>query len=499
MRAAWAWGGLAAVLWVPLGVSLSEWWRSDPAHMHGWLAPLFMVWLAAGRWADRPEETAPSRGVRAVATAMAAGWLAVWAGALVVLVPNPLWPTAQWAGCAAASGVWLALAWREGGAGWARHFGWVAWFPLGAAAWPTVVTEAVFAGLSPWIAAVATEIVNVGGRLAVAQGAVIEVTGGWVGVDEACSGLRSLESAVLMAWFLGEQRRLSGRARFGLAAGAMGIAVAGNVLRATWLVWIAADGAPVIPTAWHDGTGLAAMVLTLAAILGWAEFFKEGACNRKMDTRGAAGWWRVTGTAAAALVLAAAGRGWYAQGPADGAEPTSWRVASRVEGWREAPEPPGAKSSLQVSRLEGLAGEGPGWQALTYVLAWEDDVTKQEITFIHGPEICLPAIGAVLDAELGEQRVSLGGREVPWTLSRYVTPGGLSQHVWLVRWDGWRDGAAKAERGAHTPTQIRLDAVRMRRARAAMTLAVVVAAGFANDEAAKAWFAEWGPRVLMQR
>lgn len=504
MKAAWAWGGLAAALWVPWWVSLSVWWRSDAAHAHGWLAPLFAAWLAAGRWADRPELRPPGRVGRIAAGGVALGLLGGWAAALVVLAPNALWPTGQWLAGLAAAGVWLAAAWREGGGRWARHFGWVALFPLCAAAWPAAVQARLLETLSPWIAMVAGEIVNAGGRLAVAQGAVIEVAGGWVGVDEACSGLRSLEAAVLMAWFLGEHRRLALRGRLGLLAGALALALAGNVARATWLVWSSAGGEPVVSKALHDGTGLLVMVATLAGVLAWAERFREGRRdlrNHKVDTglAGGRGVRFAAGVGLAAAGLALAGRGWYALGADDGVA-TAWHLREELaEGWSEAPEPAGAQSNLHVSRVEARSGKAAGWQGLACVLGWEGDVVYAENAFIHGPEVCFPAIGTVLEAPLGVQAVAMGGREVPWVMSRYVTPNRLRQHVWAMRWDGWRDGPALTERGAGTPWAIRRAAVRERRSRGAMALLVVVGAGFADDEAARAWFAEWGPRLLELR
>jgi exosortase len=497
MKTSRGWLALAAALWVPVWVPLSGWWRSDMAHLHGWAVPVFAVWLAARRWRDRPAMQLPESRERLAAGMVTAGLLAAWGMALLLLVPNALWPTAQWAATLAAAGVWLSVAWSEGGRKWAGHFGPAVLFTLCAVAWPTIVQTTLFETLGPVIARVAAEVVNLGGRLAVARGAVIEVTGGLVGVDEACAGLRSMEAAVMMAWFLGEYRRMGMRARLGLLSAALGLALAGNVARAAWLVWAAAGDPRNGVQTWHDIAGLVAMGATLAAIPAVSEWFQGRPCNQKTTTA-------VTGSrqagrvALAVLAVALAANGWYASGPG-GSGAKTWRLRAAPDGWREGPAPAGAFTLLEVSRAETLEGGGPGWRGEAHLLAWEGDVAWQEVAFQHGPEVCLPAIGAKREAELGEQRVEISGHEVPWRWERYVTTAGRRQYVWLVRWDGWVEAPLAEGRWAGDPTAMRLAAVRERRTQAATTTLVVAGLGFSDDEAARAWFAEWAPRLFERR
>ena len=49
---------------------------------------------------------------------------------------------------------------------------------------------------------------------ALVHGNVIEVSTGMVGIDEACSGIRSFQSSLMISLFLGEFYRLSTRSRW---------------------------------------------------------------------------------------------------------------------------------------------------------------------------------------------------------------------------------------------------------------------------------------------
>jgi exosortase len=265
---AWLWLALGLALWGPVWLGWAEWWSGRPEQAHGWLVPVFALWLGWERWRDASE---PGAGGGWLAAVGLAGALGLWTAGLVLLTPNAYWPTAQWLAGLGAAGGWLAAAAGAGGRRWAGHFAGAALFPLCAAAWPAMVQAPVLEFLSPLLASGAAELVNAGGRLAMAQGSVIEVAGGWVGVDEACAGLRSLDAAVMMAWFIGEQRRLAWAGRLWLGAAALAVAVGGNFLRATALVWVAAGEGPQATAAWHDALGWAVLGLTLAGVLAAAE------------------------------------------------------------------------------------------------------------------------------------------------------------------------------------------------------------------------------------
>jgi len=267
----WIWPGLVLALWIPIFIRWAEWWGTQPEHAHGQLVPIFAAWLMYHRWRDAPSPKRPENRERAAALPVILFTLLLWWAGLLLLTPNPRWPTAQWLGGLGAACTVLASFWREGGRNHALHFTGAALFPLCAAAWPAIIERPLLDFFGPLIATSAAEVVNAAGRTAVAQGSVIEVARGWVGVDEACSGLRSLDAAVLMGWFISEQRNVSWRGRLRLLPAALATAVAGNFARATTLVWIAAEAGPEASAAWHDSLGWAVLAGTLGAVLWIAD------------------------------------------------------------------------------------------------------------------------------------------------------------------------------------------------------------------------------------
>src|SRR5207244_11577085 len=121
-----------------------------------------------------------------------------------------------------------------------RHFA----FPIGfffvAVPWVTPMEAPIIQGLMRVIAALASETANLFGTPARLEGNLIRVSTGLVGVNEACSGVRSLQTALMIGLLFGELKRLSILRRIALVAGATAIALTANFCRAVFLVWIAA-------------------------------------------------------------------------------------------------------------------------------------------------------------------------------------------------------------------------------------------------------------------
>ena len=97
------------------------------------------------------------------------------------------------------AGVYLA-----GGNSWLRHFTFPILFFLVAVPWPTSLEQIVIQGLMRIDALINVEILTAIGIPAVQLGNVIEVGSGFVGIDEACTGIRSLQATFMVSLFLGE-------------------------------------------------------------------------------------------------------------------------------------------------------------------------------------------------------------------------------------------------------------------------------------------------------
>src|SRR5204862_2368965 len=102
------------------------------------------------------------------------------------------------------------------------------------------------------------------------EGTLIRVTNGLVGVNEACSGVRSLQTSLMIGLLFGELKRLSSSRRIVLIGGAIVIALVANFLRAVFLVWIAAAKGILEVSQWHNIAGYTIVALVFIGTLGLA-------------------------------------------------------------------------------------------------------------------------------------------------------------------------------------------------------------------------------------
>jgi Transmembrane exosortase (Exosortase_EpsH) len=75
--------------------------------------------------------------------------------------------------------------------------------------WPGAVEDYVIQGLTQAATVVTVASLNLFHISAVQHGNVIELKTGLVGIDEACSGVRSLQATLMVSLFLGELYRVS--------------------------------------------------------------------------------------------------------------------------------------------------------------------------------------------------------------------------------------------------------------------------------------------------
>ncbi len=102
---------------------------------------------------------------------------------------------------------------------------------------------------------------------AIQHGNLIEVGVGLVGIDEACSGVRSLQSSLMLSLFLGEVNRWSWTRRAALLGASLIFVLVANVVRTTFLVWAAASHGLQQMQAWHDTAGVVVMLIVLPGLL----------------------------------------------------------------------------------------------------------------------------------------------------------------------------------------------------------------------------------------
>jgi exosortase len=274
-----------AVLWFGLCRELSGEWSVNEQYNFGWFVPFFAVYLFWLRWQDRPPTEIANRLQRTRSDGqafqsqianLAAPTMAI--AALLLLLPlrlfeiaNPEWRLPAWIHAFAVVTLTLLFFWSAGGKAWLRHFAFPVAFIFIAVPWPTALETPVIQGLMRIVARVAAETAMLLGTPAQVEGNLIRVTNGLVGVNEACSGIRSLQTSIMIGLLFGEVKRLSILRRLALIVCAIVIALLANFIRAVFLVQVAATENLSEVSRWHDIAGYSTigLVFVITLAIAW--------------------------------------------------------------------------------------------------------------------------------------------------------------------------------------------------------------------------------------
>jgi exosortase len=164
--------------------------------------------------------------------------------------------------------LWLSVAnisYVFGGQG-VKHFGFAFAFLLIALPMPSAVHNLIVGGLQSQIAAVNVEILNLVGIPAQRMGSLIRLPNCTVGIDEACSGIRSLQSAMMATLFIGYLALQRKSLRAVLVLSGLGLALVGNLIRSFFLSCMAnSQGLEALSRA-HDTAGWSILAFTAVGV-----------------------------------------------------------------------------------------------------------------------------------------------------------------------------------------------------------------------------------------
>jgi exosortase len=418
-------------LWFVLCRHLSGEWSVNEQYSYGWFVPFFAAFLFWLRWGDRPkaDHGGPMSEVgrrNRIAIGIAVVALLILFPVRLFEVANPDWRPLGWVHAFAVIAITFVVIYHAGGWGWVRHFGFPVLFFLVAVPWISPIELPVVQGLMRVVAAVATEAVSLFGIPAQLEGSLIRVSTGLVGVNEACSGVRSLQTSLTIGLLFGELKRLSVPKRFLLVAGAVALAIVANFARAFFLVWIAATrGVPAVAE-WHDFAGYAIVALVfigslgLSAALGRREKVgrrKEEGGNRHptSDFRPPSFLLPTSYFLLCLLWLLAVEVGveaWYRAHEKDLTSIGNWnvRLPEKAPGFREIKIDEIVRQTLRFDEgREVVWKNGATGAASTnylFFFRWNPGSASVLRARAHRPDICLPSIGWTMLADLGAKTYS---------------------------------------------------------------------------------------------
>ena len=447
-------GGGLALLWFIAFRHLSAEWSYNEQYSYGWFVPFFALYLFWLRWQDRPQPAIKQK-VR-MRKPGAAIWnvlaVAVAVGSILLLLPirlievaNPDWRPVSWLHSSIAVVLTLFVLWRMGGVAWLRHFAFPAVFTLISVPWISAIEVPVIQGLMPTLASIATEALSLIGIPAEVQGNLVRINGGIVGVNEACSGVRSLQTSLMIGLLFGELRRLSVVRRLLLVVGAIAIAFTANCGRAFFLVWIASrDGVSAVEK-WHDIAGYTIVglvfvgCLVMTSLLAGGETGKasparppndneHGSIGRQMSDSGreishpvsdlrdrpSLITYALSGSTLAVVLVwlvltEIAVEWWYRSHETNLPRTAQWSVRwpTSAPDYRELPIDDRTRAVLHFDKGKGaswklpndsttgggLAGAASRPVSLLYFFRWEPGHNSALLANAHRPDVCLPATG----------------------------------------------------------------------------------------------------------
>lgn len=471
-------------LWYVLIRHLAVEWSINPQYNYGWAVPFLCGYLIWRRWTAA---AAAGRSDAAIAPP-AASWSGWWRAAFVlgalaygptrlILEATPEWRVAQWT--LALLTVGLTLVWLQfflpsvHAPVRAAELAFPIAYFLVAVPWLRPVEAWVVQELTRWNVAGALELLAVMGVPALQHGNVIEVGTGMVGVDEACSGIRSFQATLMISLFLGELYRLRLGPRLGLVGVGWLLAFGLNVGRTTLLTWVAArQGADAVGS-WHDPAGITILVGCFLGLWWFGEWL-----NRRQKPRAAPATPpgraqptqlvtlpsaqdggsvpRLAVRLAVALGLwlvatAAFTEWWFRRNEQKAGETRNWHVPrpDQIPGAKDLGIAQAAREILRYTegyRYGWREPDGTEWQ-MFYARwapgrAWVKQVTR------HAPTVCLRVIGWELMAEHGVRVFDVGRLQIGFHCYEFLTQAGPVQVYYCL----WEDGA-RVQPGFSAPIQ----------------------------------------------
>ena len=245
--------------WILAILHLSPDWTLNEQYHYGWIVPLLALYLVKVRFEQCPAaDPAPST--------TRTRWILL-AIALFSIVSMPLreanmqWRSMGWWLTGLAATATLLGFWQAGGRSWLRHFIFpVLFFYTAVPLWRGFEENGMH-WLMQHNARLSVEVLHWFGIEVQARGNLIALPSGTLGVDEACSGIRSLQGTLMLTLFLGEILAFSWPRRMALLLSGVVWALITNVARTATLGWIADRRGMNAMEASHDTAGYTVLVI----------------------------------------------------------------------------------------------------------------------------------------------------------------------------------------------------------------------------------------------
>jgi len=442
-----------AWLWFHLIDNLRLQWTTDPQYSYGLVVPLLTAGLLLRRW-QRVSGDSPQSGEFKAS---------VWAAVLVVFLVFFYFPTRL---LEEAVPEWRPIGWLlaietivitlygilllKGRAGVASYAFPICFF-LTAVPWPTFFEQPIIQQLSRINAAMVVNVLGVIGVPAIQHGNIIEVSTGLVGINDACSGIRSLQSSLMISLFFGEFYFMKWPRRIFLVLAGFILAMFFNICRTSILTDIAAKKGIGAVAQYHDETGMTVLLACTATLWG-VSYLASIFPKPSAATKPAADLPRHQNSSAQnfpaarflaisliiwVVVVEAGVQLWYHIRESKIDPGPSWSLVLPDDNptFRPLPDTPEEHTLLRFDdgkQGQWQASDGTFWQA--YYFNWLPGRVAGYLAKRHTPDVCLPATGLTMAAGPALTVLDINNLKLPFRCYVFTGPGGPFQ-VFQCHWE----------------------------------------------------------------
>jgi exosortase/archaeosortase family protein len=302
---------------------------------------------------------------------------------------------------------------------------------------------------------------------ALQHGNLVEVAGGVVGIDEACSGIRSLQSALMISLFLGELYRFSWVRRITLLGASLIFVLLANLTRTTFLVWAAASHGLHQMEAWHDTAGNIIMLIVVPSLMGLAYLIRPKEVQAPQPPTGnfeafpSIPSWIGISVLGWLLAVQVTTEIWYRSHETGLIPNTRWSVAwpTNDPDFTKTSIPKNSLAILRCSDSESASWEddaGNEWSA--FVLRWNPGRNSTQLARGHRPDICFPAAGARLTHDFGWLATHANGVQMTFRHQSFQS-GPRLLHVFYCLWSDRISPHESSDPSGRNPQMERIQAV----------------------------------------
>lgn len=259
--------------WCSLLIRTSLWWNEASYYTHGWCVPVLALILLGRRRKMHPRSASPVKIMGALHIVL----LVLYIGARFIAEPDPFWRLPLWIELLFLSiltGFFLNSS--------SYQIPWRTWIPCAiylftCLPWPAGIESLTVHTLTKFVTNWTAEALLWAGHPAEVLDRAILVDQRIVAIDQACSGIRSLQNLISFALFFSLYFRHQFLGLTITAISAIFLSVFFNFIRAFLLSWVFLEYDQDMQAAWHDFIGNTVITCSMGtlALIAWRFSRKE--------------------------------------------------------------------------------------------------------------------------------------------------------------------------------------------------------------------------------